>query len=121
MGKVYAYCRVAREENGNLGRQYEEVKEFCNRNGLNLHKIWSDEGGGLSQDRWSLQRMIRSLRKGDIVVVKNASRISRDMAGFAETMQIITDRGAKVEFIEGYGHLDNLGLWINEWFENRFK
>jgi DNA invertase Pin-like site-specific DNA recombinase len=120
MGKVYAYCRVAREEDGNLDRQCEEVKEFCNKNGLNLHKIWSDEGSGLNQDRWSLQRMIRSLRKGDVVVVKNESRISRDMVGFADTMQIITGRGVKVEFIDKHESLDTIGVLIGEWFKNRF-
>lgn len=121
MGKVYAYCRVAREENGNLGRQYEEAENYCKNNGLSLAKIWSDVGSGLDQRRISLNSMLNALQSGDIVIVKDIARLSRDVGGYEKIIATITDKGAKVEFIEKYDYLDNLGLWLSEWFERRFK
>lgn len=121
MGKVYAYCRVAREENFNLDKQYEEAKNYCKNNNLILEKIWSDVGSGLDQRRISLNNMLNSLQNGDIVIVKDIARLSRDVGGYEKIIATITDKGAKVEFIEKYSHLDDLDLWIHEWFERRFK
>lgn len=121
MGKVYAYCRVAREENFNLDKQYEVAKNYCKNNNLSLEKIWSDVGNGLDQSRISLNSMINALQNGDIVIVKDIARLSRDVGHYEKIMTTITDRGARVEFIEQYAHLDNLGLCIGEWFERRFK
>lgn len=121
MGKVYAYCRVAREENFNLDKQYEEADNYCKNNSLELEKIWSDVGSGLDQSRISLNSMLNVLQAGDIVVVKDIARLSRDVGGYEKIMATITDKGAKVEFFEKHTHLDDLGLWINEWFEKRFK
>ena len=121
MGKVYAYCRVAREENCNLDKQYEEAENYCKNNNLSLEKIWSDVGSGLDQRRISLNNMLNVLQAGDIIVVKDIARLSRDIGGYEVIMTTITDRGAKVQFIEQHAQLDNLGLWISEWFEKRFK
>jgi DNA invertase Pin-like site-specific DNA recombinase len=121
MGKVYAYCRVAREENFNLDKQYKEAENYCKNNSLILEKIWSDVGSGLDQSRISLNSMLNVLQNGDVVVVKDIARLSRDVGGYKKIITTITDRGAKVEFIEQYSHLDDLGLWISEWFEKRFK
>jgi DNA invertase Pin-like site-specific DNA recombinase len=65
--------------------------------------------------------MLNVLQAGDIVIVKDIARLSRDVGGYEKIMATITDKGATVEFIEQYSHLDDLGLWINEWFERRFK
>lgn len=121
MGKVYAYCRVAREENFNLDKQYEAAKNYCKNNNLILEKIWSDVGSGLDQRRISLNSMLNVLQAGDIVIVKDIARLSRDVGGYEKIITTITDRGAKVEFIEKYDRLNDLGLWLNEWFEKRFK
>jgi DNA invertase Pin-like site-specific DNA recombinase len=121
MGKVYAYCRVAREENCNLDKQYEEAENYCKNNSLILEKIWSDIGSGLDQGRISLNSMLNVLQNGDIVIVKDIARLSRDVGGYEKIISTITDKGANVEFVEQYAHLDNLGLWISEWFEKRFK
>jgi DNA invertase Pin-like site-specific DNA recombinase len=121
MGKVYAYCRVAREENFNLDKQYEEAENYCKNNSLILEKIWSDVGSGLDQRRISLNNMLNVLQSGDIVIVKDVARLSRDVGGYEKIIATITDKGAKVEFIEQYSNLDDLGLWISEWFERRFK
>jgi DNA invertase Pin-like site-specific DNA recombinase len=121
MGKVYAYCRVAREENFNLDKQYEEAEHYCKNNGLSLEKIWSDVGSGLDKSRISLNSMLNVLQNGDVVIVKDIARLSRDVGGYEKIIATITDKGAKVEFIEKYDHLDDLGLWLSEWFERRFK
>ena len=121
MGKVYAYCRVAREENCNLYKQYEEAKNYCKNNNLELEKIWSDVGSGMDQGRISLNSMLNVLQAGDIVVVKDIARLSRNVGGYEKIMATMTDKGVKVEFIEKRVNLDDLGLWINEWFEQRFK
>ncbi len=121
MGKVYAYCRVAREENFNLDKQYKEAESYCKNNNLSLEKIWIDVGSGLDQKRISLNNMLDVLQAGDIVVVKDIARLSRDVGGYEKIMATITDRGANVEFIEKHACIDDLGLWINEWFEKRFK
>lgn len=121
MGKVYAYCRVAREENFNLDKQYEEAENYCKNNGLSLAKIWSDVGSGLDQRRISLNSMLNVLQEGDVVIVKDIARLSRDVGGYEKIMTTIADKGAKVAFVEKHACLDDLGLWINEWFEKRFK
>lgn len=121
MGKVYAYCRVAREENCNLDRQYDEAKNYCKNNSLTLEKIWSDVGGGLNPCRASLQGMLGVLQKGDIVITKDISRLSRDVGGYEKIVATITNKGAKVKFIEEYDYLDDLSMWIHKWYEKRFK
>ena len=80
-----------------LDGQLEEIKEYCKRNNLNIIGEYKDEGmsGTSIKNRTDLQKMLNDISKDkniDTVVVWKLSRLSRNMADLATT----------VEFFEKY-------------------
>ncbi len=95
MSKVYGYCRVALKNEEEMAQQCKMIGDYCKDNGLELVECYCDNGvSGLKLERDALQRMLRILREGDIVVVKDYARISRDMHQCMEITKAIYHAGA---------------------------
>lgn len=80
MSKVYGYCRVALANEEEMNQQKQVIEWYCEDNGLKIDKYFCDNGvSGLTSHRDGFNKMLYTLQAGDIVVVKNASRLSRNM------------------------------------------
>ena len=81
MSKVYGYCRVAFANEEEMEQQKQVIGWYCEDNGLKVDKYFCDNGvSGLTSHRDGLNKMLYALQDGDIVVVKDVARLSRNMA-----------------------------------------
>jgi site-specific DNA recombinase len=96
MSTAIIYVRVSSDEqvrrnSANLPTQIRKCREFCERDGLRLEKVFTDEGhSGRTTDRPAFQKMMQFCRehknKGLIVVVSDLSRLARNIEDQAATM-----------------------------------
>ena len=79
MSKVYGYCRVAYADEEEMAEQVKLIDDYCRDNGLTVDECFCDNGvSGLSADRKGLNELLEVLQEGDVVVVRDISRLSRD-------------------------------------------
>lgn len=99
--KVAVYARVAREENGNLEKQIQEVKDYAfldTPHAIDID-VFSDVGSGLSLsilDGFSelLTRILRGEYKR--LYIKDFSRMSRSTVEIHNITRIFMDKGVEV-------------------------
>ena len=95
MSKVYGYCRVALANEEEMAQQCKMIQDYCEDNGMEVAECFCDNGvSGFKLERDALKRMLRVLREGDIVVVKDYARISRDLHQLMEITKSIYQAGA---------------------------
>ena len=83
--RVAAYVRCSTKEQ-NVGIQEREIRQFCERRGLELVTVYADEGvSGRKDSRPSLNRMLVDARKGrfDMLVIVRLDRLARSLAHLA--------------------------------------
>ena len=98
-GKVFNYVRVSSKQQ-NEGRQLEAMTQFNEANGYTNTELLVDKETGTNTDRAELQYMLRSLRAGDLVVIKSIDRLSRNYKEVKELWRRITDTGADICVID---------------------
>ena len=80
MSKVYGYCRVAFASDEEMEQQKQVVDCYCEDNGLKVDKFFCDNGvSGLNPHRDGLNEMLYTLQDGDVVIVKDVARLSRNI------------------------------------------
>ena len=100
MSKVYGYCRVALANEEEMMQQCKMIQDYCESNGLKVDECFCDNGvSGLQFERDGLQRMLRVLHEGDIVIIKDAARLSRDLHQYMELTKLIYGAGAVFKII----------------------
>lgn len=119
MSKVYAYCRVARDDDNSLERQRREVEEYCSGHGMVPHKYFCELSSGITMNRELLKTMLYDLSTGDTVVVKDRARISRHPAWCQMILNAIEEQGAKLIIINEVGYVGPdfeklLTIWNNK-------
>ncbi len=70
---VYAYARVSARDQ-NLGRQIAAFIEF----GIDKSRIFSDKKSGKDFERKEYKRLIKKLKRGDLLVIKSIDRLGRN-------------------------------------------
>ncbi len=70
---VYAYARVSARDQ-NLGRQIAAFIEF----GIDKCRIFSDKKSGKDFERKEYKRLIKKLKRGDLLVIKSIDRLGRN-------------------------------------------
>ena len=79
MSKVYGYCRTALVEGNNMEVQCAVVENYCKRKGIKLEKCFCDPGvSAHNMNRKGLDELFDVLEEGDVVVIKDISRLARD-------------------------------------------
>lgn len=70
---TYAYARVSARDQ-NLGRQIAAFMEF----GIEKNRIFSDKKSGKDFERKEYKRLIKKLKRGDLLVIKSIDRLGRN-------------------------------------------
>ena len=96
MKQATAYIRVSTQEQATEGvsleAQQTRITAWCETNGYELSEVCIDAGisGSRMDNRPELQRALRSIKKGDALVVYSLSRLGRstkDILNISDTLQ----------------------------------
>lgn len=93
---IYAYIRVSTKQQ-NIDRQYEEIKA------LNIDEkyIYIDKESGKDFDRTKYKKLIKKLKKDDLLVVKSIDRLGRNYQMILEEWSKITKTiGADIKVLD---------------------
>ncbi len=106
MIKAAAYCRVStdtEDQLNSLTAQEEFFRGYCVQQGYELTKIYSDEGlsGTKKAKRKAFQQMLSDAqdKKFDYLLVKDISRLARNIIDSIETIRFLKRNILKVIFI----------------------
>ena len=83
----YAYIRVSTKEQ-NIDRQIEAVKPY----GIKRKNIFIDYQSGKDFNRPAYRKLLRKLRKGDVIVIKSIDRLGRNYDEIIEQWRQITKK-----------------------------
>jgi len=93
------YARVSTQDQQTL-RQIDQLKEFgCER-------IYEEKVSGTKRDREELNRMMDTLREGDVVVITELSRLSRSVKDLFEIVDKIHKVGADIKSLKESDWID---------------
>lgn len=85
MKKMYGYVRVSSREQ-NEGRQMEALKALA----IPEKNIFMDKQSGKDFERPQYRRMVRKLRKDDLLYIKSIDRLGRNYTEILEQWRILT-------------------------------
>ena len=99
MGTIYSYVRVS-------GQDQNELRQIIAMEALGIPKenIFLDKQSGKNTARPGLQRLLKTVKKGDTVVVESVSRFARNTRDLLELVERLTKAG--VEFISQKENID---------------
>jgi DNA invertase Pin-like site-specific DNA recombinase len=101
MGKVCVYCRVANENQMEMDKQRKMIYDYCENKGLKVDECFCDNGvSGLKYDRDGLSKMFKVIQNGDMVVVKDIARISRNADQCMYFVEQIQKAGATLVIVD---------------------
>lgn len=93
---IYAYIRVSTKHQ-NIDRQYEEIKAL----GIDDKYIYIDKESGKDFDRTKYQKLIKKLKKDDLLVIKSIDRLGRNYHMILEEWARITKTiGADIKVLD---------------------
>lgn len=70
---TYAYIRVSKKQQ-KINRQYEEIKQY----NISDKFIFIDKESGKDFDRTNYQKLIKKLKKDDLLIIKSIDRLGRN-------------------------------------------
>ena len=90
MSKVYGYCRVALANEDEMAKQVKMIESYCKANSLILTECFCDNGvSGLNSYRNGFNKMLYTLQHGDVVIVRDIARISRDVKQYMSLAELM--------------------------------
>ena len=93
---IFAYIRVSTKQQ-KIDRQYEEIKEF----GVDDKHIYIDKESGKDFDRTNYQKLIRKIKKDDLLIIKSIDRLGRNYHMILDEWARITKKiGADIKVID---------------------
>lgn len=93
---IYAYIRVSTRHQ-NIDRQYEEIKALD----IDDRHIYIDKESGKDFDRTKYQKLIKKLKKDDLLIVKSIDRLGRNYHMILEEWARITKTiGADIRVLD---------------------
>ena len=93
---IYAYIRVSTKQQ-NIDRQYIEIKEF----GIDNKHIFVEKESGKDFERINYKKLIKKIKKGDLLVVKSIDRLGRNYHMILEEWSRITKTiGADIKVLD---------------------
>lgn len=96
MGKVFGYIRVSSKDQ-NEGRQMIALKELE----IPEKNIFIDKQSGKDFKRPQYRKMLRSIRKDDLLYIKSIDRLGRNYAEILDQWRILTkDKGIDIVVLD---------------------
>lgn len=96
MSKKYGYIRVSAKDQ-NEERQLIAMKELD----VNLDRIFMDKQSGKDFQRPQYKKMVRELKKKDLLYIKSIDRLGRNYSEILEQWRILTkERGIDIVVLE---------------------
>lgn len=93
---IYAYIRVSTKHQ-NIDRQFEEIKAL----GIDNKYIYIDKESGKDFDRTKYQKLIKKLKKDDLLIIKSIDRLGRNYHMILEEWARITKTiGADIKVLD---------------------
>lgn len=93
---IYAYIRVSTKHQ-NIDRQYEEIKTLD----IEDKYIYIDKESGKDFDRTKYQKLIKKLKKDDLLIIKSIDRLGRNYHMILEEWSRITKTiGADIKVLD---------------------
>lgn len=93
---IYAYIRVSTKQQ-NIDRQYEEIKAL----NIDDKYIYIDKESGKDFDRTKYQKLIKKLKKDDLLIIKSIDRLGRNYQMILEEWARITKTiGADIKVLD---------------------
>ena len=86
------YCKSAKDQGRSIAAQEVECRSACEANGWEVGEVLTDHDIGVN-GRPAFERLKDVLRKGDVLVVVDESRISRNTSELAEFRDLCAERG----------------------------
>ena len=90
---IYGYLRVSTDEQ-DINSQRQGVNAFAEKNGWSIEKYITDEGvsGGKDPPKRNLGGLLNSLKKGDVVIASEISRLGRDLYMVMDILHFCMER-----------------------------
>lgn len=93
---IYAYIRVSTKHQ-NIDRQFEKIKTL----GIDDKYIYIDKESGKDFDRTKYQKLIKKLKKDDLLIIKSIDRLGRNYHMILEKWARITKTiGADIKVLD---------------------
>ena len=94
---IYAYLRVSTDEQ-DVANQKDGIIRYCEYQNIEVNKFIEEEGisGKIDYKKRKLGKLIKELKKGDMLIVSEISRLSRSMMDTFEMMKILTQKEVEV-------------------------
>lgn len=98
MEKAWIYCRTASNNESNLDSQYKECENYAKDHGWEIAGSSKDVGSGLNLDRAGGNEILKAAKqnKFDILLMKDVSRIGRDLNQLLEYMDKLKPYSTKI-------------------------
>lgn len=90
---LFGYSRVSRKEQ-NLDRQIDQLTE------AGAEEIIQEKFTGTKADRPELNRLLDKLRKGDVILVSELTRLSRSTKDLFTLVELIESKGANIKSLK---------------------
>lgn len=91
---VYGYVRIS-------GRDQNEARQMIAMDAFGVDRIYMDKQSGRDFNRPQYQRLMRRLRRGDALVVKNIDRMGRSYEEIIAQWRMITrEKGADIVVLD---------------------
>lgn len=116
--KVFNYIRISGRDQ-NEARQIEAMKKWNKDNNITNAIELVDKSTGTNTDREQLQLLLKVVGEGDLVVIEDIDRLSRNYKECKKLWEEITDKGADIVVInmpllDTRQYKDLLGTLIND-------
>lgn len=96
MNNIYAYIRVSSKEQ-NEDRQLFAIKELK----IDTKKVYVDKQSGKDFERPQYKKMVKKLKKDDILYIKSIDRLGRNYAEILEQWRILTkEKGVDIVVLD---------------------
>ena len=96
MGKTYAYARVSTLQQ-NEDRQIDALTEY----GVDQKHIFIDKQSGKDFNRPKYQKMVKTIRKDDILVIMSIDRLGRNYSEILEQWRYLTkEKGVDIVVLD---------------------
>ena len=97
---VYAYIRVSTEMQTYANQEFEIVN-YCKLRNINIDKWYSESvSGTVPVDRRLLGKIIRKMKKGDLLICTEISRLGRNMLMIMSILNLCAGKGIRIQTIK---------------------